>query len=344
MAPLALVPRGLPPPPPSPALLAVWIYFNLFGNTLLLPLLVATFLFSARARRHPALVNVCVTWILSGVFSLLLFYAGQAAGPEPQKALCIAQTTLLYGITPMWSVAVLVLLYNMLRVAERVPVGRARMLVMLSAPYITQLAFSCAALALSVAHPADVSRPRGGLYCALHRPALAFAMSLTTALTGLSGGVLMVRLALRLHRTRDDFNAPLLLRVLVFSAYLVLGFAVNIISMVDAHSRVPDVYAATIGTVLFLVFGTQADVLRTWCFWRGAPPRAPSPVEASWRYSLDLTKSVVPPPEDAGPDDKRRREREREREWEELEAAGRSIAWGEVRAPPPARVHDAPPV
>lgn len=59
------------------------------------------------------------------------FYAGQHVGPEPNKGLCIAQTSLMYGITPMyvctflrlclasrfpnrrWSVAVLMLVYHL---------------------------------------------------------------------------------------------------------------------------------------------------------------------------------------------------------------------------------------
>lgn len=52
--------------------LNVWIYFNLVGNTILLPLVVITFLFSKTAKRHSTLVNLCITWIFSGVFSLLL--------------------------------------------------------------------------------------------------------------------------------------------------------------------------------------------------------------------------------------------------------------------------------
>jgi hypothetical protein len=56
----------------APALLDVWIYFNLVSNTVLLPILVATFLFSRKAKRHPTLVNLCLTWIFSGIFSLLL--------------------------------------------------------------------------------------------------------------------------------------------------------------------------------------------------------------------------------------------------------------------------------
>ncbi|KAJ7459885.1 hypothetical protein FB451DRAFT_1405767 [Mycena latifolia] len=356
----------------APALLAVWIYFNVsdpprpagsmgtdrgtarssYPIPVLLPLLVATFLFSKRARRHPALVNVCMTWILSGVFSLLLFYAGQASGPEPQKALCIAQTSLLYGITPMWSVAVLVLLYNMVRILNARPApSRAALAAMLSAPYAVQLAFSAAALAASRAHPDQVTRARRVLYCALHLRALSLAMALFTAIVGVVIGAFMVYLALRLYRTwhglRDaghpgGLDVQLLLRVLVFGVYLIFGFAVNIISMVTPRSIAPDMYAATMGTAVFLVFGTQADVLRTWCFWlapaQPAPLRVYLPREPSWRSSLDLTKSAVPPPEDAEKGTDAEKEKEKEKERQDAWNTVPSIAWGDVRPPPAVHV------
>jgi len=72
-------------------------------------------------------------------------------------------------------------------------------------------------------------------------------------------------------------------------------------------------YATTIGTAVFFVFATQADVLRTWCFWMSDPPPETVylPRETNWCHTLDVTKSV---------------EQEMEREW--------SIAWGEVARPP----------
>lgn len=106
-------------------ILNVWIYFNLVSNVILLPVLVLTFMLSKRVtKRHPSLINVCMTWILSGIFSLLLyvdcfvlgnssgssgltrirrFFGGRAkpTDPDPSSALCITQTSLLYGILPM---------------------------------------------------------------------------------------------------------------------------------------------------------------------------------------------------------------------------------------------------
>ncbi|KAJ7212084.1 hypothetical protein GGX14DRAFT_621661 [Mycena pura] len=304
--------------PNASALLDVWIYFNLISNTVLLPILVATFLFSQRAKRHPTLVNVCTTWIFSGVFSLLLFYAGEASGPEPKKGLCVAQTSLLYGITPMWSVAVLVLLCNMNLVMNENPkvagVGRLKLVAMLSAPYVAQVVFSTATLVASLHHPENVTRSRRVFYCTLHFPLLSLARSLFTGVVGVGVVILMVRLAVLLWRNwhgmrhagrPSRIDAQIMLRVLIFGAYLVFGLAANIIYVAAPRSVIPDMYAATIGTAIFLVFGTQADVLRTWCFWMSdPPPQTP-------REALD----GVPPPEEIA---------------QEMEKEERSIAWGEV--------------
>lgn len=97
--------------------LGVWIYFNLISNTILLPILVLTILASNQLQRHSTFINTCLTWIVSGVFSLLLcveslHYVSAFTEPEsrfytheykeePPKALCIAQASLIYGVIPM---------------------------------------------------------------------------------------------------------------------------------------------------------------------------------------------------------------------------------------------------
>jgi hypothetical protein len=119
----------------NPSLLYAFIYLNLIPNIIILPLLVGTFLFSTTATRHPVLVNVLITWILSGIFSCLLwvyfvtdcqsyiltsassFFAGQHMGPEPNKDLCVIQTSLMYGITPMYVPAVTQFVYVISQIA-----------------------------------------------------------------------------------------------------------------------------------------------------------------------------------------------------------------------------------
>ncbi|KAJ6508751.1 hypothetical protein C8R45DRAFT_815792 [Mycena sanguinolenta] len=341
----------------APVLLDVWIYFHLVSNTVLLPILVATFLFSKRAKRHPTLINVCMTWILSGIFSLLLFYAGQDRGLEPEKALCIAQASLLYGIIPMWATAVFVLLWNMILVVHNptASVGRFKMSLMLSAPYIVQIGFSTTALIKSVNEPKLVTRSLRFFYCAVKWHRLAMVTTLFTSLVGTAITIAMSTsfyLAVLLYRNWDGLrhagrpshvHGHLLLRVFIFGGYIVFGFVANIILMVAPHNLSPDMYAATIGTVIFLVFGTQADVLRTWCFWLDDP--RPStvylPREPSWRGSFDLTKSAVTPAEwgfaqlqekhlkGIDPDNQTKNEK--------LEQNNYPPAWSEIAHPPTPR-------
>jgi len=279
----------------APALLDVWIYFNLIANTILLPILVATFLISRRARRSSTLVNVCMTWIFSGIFSLLLYYAGKHRPntPEPPKPLCIAQTSLLYGITPMWSVAILVLLHHLIASINDRVMGKGKMILMLSSPYVVQCAFSIATLAIAIQHPDKVNRHRRFFYCALKFIPLSNAMAIFTFIVCLGIVALEIQLGLILYRywrgmrkagQTSNVDPQLLIRVLVFGIYIFFGMVVNVVSIFDEHSLAPDMYAATIGTVVLLVFGTQADVLRAWCFWRKDPPS-----KAMTSASLDLT-------------------------------------------------------
>ncbi|KAK0441600.1 hypothetical protein EV421DRAFT_629396 [Armillaria borealis] len=304
--------------PVSPLLLNIWIYPNLISNTILLPLLVATFLFSTRANRHPTLINLCMTWIFSGIFSLLLFYTGkyeyEPNPPEPPKLLCIVQASLIYGITPMWSVAVLVFVYHMVATTIEgwaFPSGSTvRMVVMLSAPYIAQCSFSIAALAISVSYPKLVTLDHRKLYCSLAHPLLYIAMGWFTftvcvAIIAFETylGIFMYRnyRGMRQARHSIGLHLALLLRVLIFGLYILFGIVANFVFMYTQHTWIGDMYLATMGTVVLLVFGSQADVLRVWCFWRRDDLRKkPAQIcpshEPSW--SIDFSKASSPEDKD----------------------------------------------
>ncbi|KAJ8523240.1 hypothetical protein ONZ45_g332 [Pleurotus djamor] len=293
-------------------LLNVWIYLNLVVNTVLLPILVATFLLSKRAKRHATLVNVCMVWVLSGIFSLLLFYAGQydPKTPEPNKFLCIAQTSLLYGITPMWSTAVLMLVLQ-LRLSFSNYRERSRQLwftvLTVAAPYIILMIFFTATLAISQSRPNEVTRNRRVLYCTLHYTPLYTGMAIVTAIVCFAVTCLEVQLGLILYRNwrairsarrASGAEIALLLRVFLFGIYVFIGMVVNVFTVFDRSSVFPDIFAATIGLVVFIIFGTQTDVLHVWCFWLRNKPTKPEPVYLSglpnWSYSIDLVKSATP--------------------------------------------------
>jgi len=275
------------------AFVDVWVYMNLISNTILLPILVATFLFSKTLKRHPTLINVCVTWIASGIFACLLFYAGKHIGPEPSFELCVAQTSLLAGIAPMWSVAVLMLIYHMCRAfdakAQNQPTNEMKNFFMLVAPYVTQVAFTIAGATMAVHNPRDVSRDRKILYCSVKSFSLSNAMSIFVLMVGIGITVLLVQLTLTLFRTWKVLTQSgrgtavefsVILRVVVFGVYVFFGLCVSAIHLFDGSSVIPDIFAASTGTVVFLIFGTQADVWRVW-MWRMPTPQPVLPRSAT---------------------------------------------------------------
>jgi len=81
--------------------------------------------------------------------------------------------------------------------------------------------------------------------------------------------------ALRKVGQKSGVEVQLFVRVLIFVAYIAFGMFAITISIFDPHNLMPDLYAATIGAAVFLLFGTQPDVLRVWCFWRRSTPVMP---------------------------------------------------------------------
>lgn len=58
--------------PSGTSFLAAWLFFQIAANHVFLPILVITFVFSKRAAKHPAVINICLTWIVTGVISSIL--------------------------------------------------------------------------------------------------------------------------------------------------------------------------------------------------------------------------------------------------------------------------------
>lgn len=274
---------------PDIASLDVWIYFNLISNTILLPILVATFIFAKRAkrRRSAPLINMCIAWILSGVFSLLLFYDGTARpeNPLPSLALCTTQLSLLYGILPMWSVAVLALTYYVHFQVERNTLRRKMipMPLLIAAPYVVQIAFSIAGVISATSTHSNVEIQRSFFFCKLDRHPLANAMSIFVFVVCLGIILLKIQLAvvfyrnwqaLRNARQRTNISLPqaqgnvLVLRMLIFGVYVFAGMICNVIELFDPRNVIPYMYVAIAGTMVILVFGTQSDILEAWSFWK----------------------------------------------------------------------------
>ncbi|TFK52629.1 hypothetical protein OE88DRAFT_1734599 [Heliocybe sulcata] len=291
--------------PDGPKFLTAYLFFQVISSHLLLPILTSTFIFSKYAKRPATLISMCFTWILSGVVSSMLLYAGEFRGPEPQKGLCIAQAALLNGTVPMWSVA---LLAFVIQVRSALPGGPAplnkmKLYCLLAAPYISLAIWSTACAILAVNDPVNANRSRRYFYCSLKSDVFTNLMSLFTAIMCFAAIGLQVQIGVLLHRNRralhragfsSRVDMQLIVRLSIFELYILIGMIMDISTIFTNRSTLPDLFASTIGFVGFLIFSLQSDVLRTWAFWLPPPIQTPPPVylsrEPAFNPEFDLNE------------------------------------------------------
>ncbi|EIN12736.1 hypothetical protein PUNSTDRAFT_111132 [Punctularia strigosozonata HHB-11173 SS5] len=259
--------------------LDIYLFLQILPGHFLLPLLAGTFLFSKTAVRHATLINVVIIFIFTDIVSCFLLYAGKTTGPQPSQTLCIAQLSLLNGLTAAWAVSISMLVLNIWFTFKRlgkVPTTPALKYAMVAAPYFAMTVFTIAAGALSVHMPDRVSRDRRFFYCSIEFDPFSSSLEGFQALVCLITLGFEIHLGVTLWRNwqalkRAGMSSGLdyyfLLRVFVFGVYVLLGMIVSAVMIFSPQSVFPDMYAASIGLVVFLVFGTQRDVMHVWCFW-----------------------------------------------------------------------------
>ncbi|KAI0046452.1 hypothetical protein FA95DRAFT_1606889 [Auriscalpium vulgare] len=263
--------------------LTFWFFCHISAGHVLLPLLVATFLFS-KAKRDITLVNICITFIITGISACLLLYAGQYTGPEPNQILCIIQAGLTESCPPMWATALLAFVIYMRNSASTItgtrPFSVYSKLAMIIAPYIVFVLFLTANILSGAQHPDLVTRSTRFLYCDINSNALSIAAASTTSLISLTAIVLTIQLGVRLWKSMSYMKragvgsgvTTLNLRLIIFAIYIMVGFIFTLITLFGHPDPTPrDMYIGTLGLAVFFVFGTQRDVLRVWMFWRRDP-------------------------------------------------------------------------
>lgn len=256
-----------------------------------LPLLVFLVL-SRRIQRHATFVNLMFVFIVVGVSSSILLYAGKQTGPEPSKLLCLFQASLLYGVPAISSMAALMLVLQMFLVIRETFYGRTymerdhalRSWMMVVTPYIAWLISVVVTAAVGSADPTKVSRSRRFFYCSVKSDPLtntltvvaAFILFATVALEGATV-VLFYKRWVQVQQGSSskaiEFNLPI--RILSFGLYLVIAMSMSLLSIKTPQSPAPDLIIASASMVVVLIFGTQRDVLRALSFWRSQDRHVP---------------------------------------------------------------------
>jgi len=270
--------------------LVAFLVLNMWPSHLGLPLLLAVTILSKRVHRHPTFINLCVVFILIGISSSLLVYAGSVTGPEPSPVLCLLQASLLYGMPPMASIAVFALVVQMLLVIKAnfngVPLfiseknSTVRLWVMIIAPYVAWMTFILATATVGALHPQNVSRGRRFFYCSLQSELLtdiittvaAVFLLATFVLEGWTLALFYKHWNIVYGNEERPFELNMPIRVLAFGLYVVIAISLSLLSVTSPSSPVPDLVIAFAATAIMLIFGTQPDILRALCFWKKAPP------------------------------------------------------------------------
>jgi len=264
--------------------LPIWLFFQIAAGHITLPILVAIFTFSTKAKRHPTLINLCVTWIISGICSCLLFYDGTHIGLQPGTTLCLTQAALLYGVPPMTALSTFGLVFQVFtgvsgttsdRFATKDPHLRTAILLIL--PYIPFAGFATASAWVGLRDLTFLTRDRRVFYCSVQNSLLTNSISICVAVTLVATIILEVWIGIILHRNwralrkagnGSGFDVSLVLRVIVFGGYVFIGLILSLLSIVAPKTIVPDMWIASVGLAVVLIFGSQGDVIRVFMFWK----------------------------------------------------------------------------
>ncbi|KAF5363741.1 hypothetical protein D9756_000608 [Leucocoprinus leucothites] len=244
--------------------LVAFLVLNVWPSHFGLPLLLAIVLFSKRIHRHITFINLCVAFIIIGVSSSLLLYAGSFEGPEPSQMLCLLQASLLYGMPGLSSMAALMLVLHMFLVirahyhgqeyldrdhplklwavrttllADSTSDPHRVLLQMAVSPYIVFFVCVLTTAAMGASHPERVSRNRRFFYCSLDSLPLTNTLTTVSAVILVATAVLEVWTIIILYRkwkiqrdsfpTRGALELSLPFRIITFGFYIIIALSLN---------------------------------------------------------------------------------------------------------------------
>ncbi|KAJ7827527.1 hypothetical protein B0H14DRAFT_2814660 [Mycena olivaceomarginata] len=255
------------------ALITSFMFFQIFGGHLGIPIILLTTALSKTIQRRAILTSFLVTWVIYTMSYTLLLYTGTQTGPEPPIQLCITQAALIYGAPVMTSAAGLAFVLHLWFSLRTGTPERWHMLLLLTTPYILFVAFSITMGVIGSLNPETISRSQG-LYCSTSLP-MANAPPALTALIMSTVIVFQTLVCIRLYRHRRAFQnmarpnvggtpLDLFVRVGIFGAYSFLAVIAAISFWAASGSDLPYFIIASLPTAAFFVFGMHADLLRAW--------------------------------------------------------------------------------
>ncbi|KAJ8701445.1 hypothetical protein PTI98_000226 [Pleurotus ostreatus] len=271
---------------PNIALIAIFDFTQIFGF-ILLGIVLLTAALATTVRRSPAWFNFLSTWVLSCISYLVTL--GQQTGEMPHSSICLLQAMLVYAAPAVTVTAGLCFIIEMWRIVSRVGASSGRGTVtfrdygiLIAAPYVVHLTICIEVLVLGLKHPKWVTRDKTYMFCHLDSALPAYITGtvvicvIVIAMVFVASTAIHIRkhmAASRLFQGQQVANIQkMVVRFGIFTILPVFGLALSV-AQVSARPRgVADgILTIAIGTLpagAALIFGTQSDIMRVWCFWK----------------------------------------------------------------------------
>ncbi|KAH7339837.1 hypothetical protein B0J17DRAFT_656976 [Rhizoctonia solani] len=256
----------------------VYFTFQLFGFVTL-PFLTLTFLFCPSVKRHPTMPNNTFLWTLSSLAGSLLLFTRQLDGPDPSRALCQAQSAIVLAQAPGMSAAALTVVWKVWSLTWSVRTNAViskepawLSITLLGSPWVIWIGLS----AIFAATQVNSRVYRSSFYCTSDNETLGVVSSVLAAvflilcLIFQAWTVILVyrrfRKSKRLGSAEvGEVSVPFLARIIAFALFILVALALSFVAAISTFAlEAPDIIIASIGTVIFLIFASQEDVLVAW--------------------------------------------------------------------------------
>ncbi|KAJ7067805.1 hypothetical protein C8F01DRAFT_1333228 [Mycena amicta] len=267
-----------------PPLVNLFLAFQLTGAFGLV-VIILTALLSKRVKRNATWYYFIISWILSCISYTLIFILGQQN--EPSFGPCLVQAGAIYGAPVLTSCATLAFTIEDAVGRARSGGTAAHATPTLShdhvavVPFTVWLGIFISLIVFGVEHPSQVSqRTKRDDTCDFE------SISLSSLIAIMSTFVLLViqrqatsrpRLIKNRNLLKDRQLTRMAVRVIIFSLLGALGLGIGVAYVLySIPGSSFDVIMSTLPIGGVLIFGTQADLLEVWMFWRTpATPRKP---------------------------------------------------------------------
>ncbi|KAK0433447.1 hypothetical protein EV421DRAFT_1910124 [Armillaria borealis] len=246
-----------------------------------------------RTKTWFSLLISCVVYCIS--FFLLL---GHQSGPEPPLGLCLINASLVYAGLPSIAAAGLILIVELyLRLTSTMSdVDERRVTRMLWCPPVVHAVVFWVVMVYGLSDVTKVERDKTGFYCLVDHPAsylvpAAFVFFFTMNMLCLEGYTVLYLLRERKLSFLDVIRyfgsmAPVPLKLFVrCSLYTLVICGIIILVMTDLSGLSTKHFLAFIPLSIAILFGSHADILRVYMFWRPRPPPVPP---KDWRQGLSF--------------------------------------------------------